>query len=557
MYGVEDHPRPAHALALGLQHALLALVFLVYPLAAAQQIGLSVSDTQKFLVAVVLSIGAATCLHGIRRPVGTGALAVEIPTPAFLPTAVLAGSTGGIAMLAGMSLVSGVVELFFAGALRRIRSLFPAEVCGVAVMMLGLSLVRPGILNVFGTPGSEPAFAATPLAVAAVTLATIASIALFGSGRIKLLALGGGVLAGTSLSWVTGLAGSRHWAPLAASGWIGTPDLEIGTAALKPELLPLCIVMALILAIDNVGMLIGIQRQANPGWSRIDVQQAGSGIRVSSIGDLIAGLLGGMPTGISSANISLAHATGAVARRISFITAALLVLAAFSPKAIKAVSMIPRPVVGAVMVYAAAYMLVSGMTLFLGRLLNERRMFVVGLSIVVGLCPAVAPTLFTAVSPTLRPILESPLALGSFCAILLTQLLRIGAAKKAELTVELPSSENEMVHELSFNKAIRPTLLELGASAGASRPAVYRAIDVSSEIVACLKVAGHIGHRVTVVASFVDSRLQLTLGYDGDPPPAVDSSRPDDVLQRLYAQTDVMARQRGANRSELTVAFDS
>ena len=53
-------------------------------------------------------------------------------------------------------------------------------------------------------------------------------------------------------------------------------------------------------------------------------------------------------------------------------------------------------------------------------------------------------------------------------------------------------------------------VLELGASAGASRPAVYRAIDVSSEIVACLKVAGHIGHRVTVVASFVDSRLERT-----------------------------------------------
>lgn len=524
LYGVEDRPRPPHAIALSAQHALLALIFLVYPLAAAQQIGLSPGDTEKFLTAVILSIGGATFLHGFRAPLGSGALAVEIPTPAFLPTAVLAGSAGGLSMLAGMSLVSGIVELFFAGALRRLRALFPAEVCGVAVVMLGLSLVRPAILNTLVTDAGMSIIRPVPLAVAALTLATITVIAIFATGRLKLLALGGGLLAGIGLAWLLGLAGGSHWSALDQAPWLGVPAVDIGTAGFSLELLPLCVVMALILGIDNVGMLIGIQRQMDPAWSRIDMKQAGSGIRVSAIGDLLAGILGGMPTGISSANISLAHATGAIARRISLLTGVMLIVAAFSPKAIKAVSLIPKPVVGAVMLYAAAYMLVSGMTLFLGRLLNERRMFVVGFSIVLGLGPVLVPGLFSEAPESLRPILESPLALGSFCAILLTQLLRLGAASKLGIVIALPDSHNEMVQELVCNKAIRAGLVRLGASVGAARPAVYRAIDVTSECIGWLKVNGYIDGNVQLSASFVDSQLDITLAYDGRPPPAEGAS---------------------------------
>jgi xanthine/uracil permease len=548
LYGVEDRPRLTPVIALSVQHALLALVFLVYPLAAALQIGLTPGDTEKFLTAVILSIGGATFLHGFRRPLGTGVLAVEIPTPAFLPTAVLAGGAGGLSMLAGMSLVSGIVELLFAGSLRRLRALFPAEVCGVAVVMLGLSLVRPGILSILSPGAGPPVISAGSLAVAVLTLATITTLAIFATGRLKLLALGGGLLAGIGLASLIGMTSGSYWDPVLQSAWVGMPALDIGMARFSLELLPLCVVMALILGIDNVGMLIGIQRQIDPAWSRIDLRQASSGIRVSAVGDLIAGVLGGMPTGISSANISLAHATGAIARRISHFTGVLLLAAAFSPKAVKAVALIPKPVVGAVMLYAAAYMLVSGMTLFLGRLLNERRMFVVGFSIVLGLGPVVVPNLFGQASALLRPILESPLALGSFCAILLTQLLRIGAAAKTRIGIVLPDSNNEMVQELVCNKTIRAGLVKLGATAGAARPAVYRAIDVTSEWVGWLKVKGFIEGDIQLTASFIDSRLDITLDYDGRPAPTAG--------ERPLAEVDYCTIHGNGLRQHLTLGFE-
>lgn len=562
LYGVEDRPPLPQAIALSVQHALLALVFLVYPLAAAQQIGLTAGDTEKFLAAVILSIGGATILHGFRQPVGTGALAVEIPTPAFLPTAVLAGGAGGLAMLAGMSLVSGLVELLFAGLLRRLRSLFPAEVCGVAVVLLGLTLVRPGMQNILPSGPATMASSAASLAVATLTLATITSLAIFATARLKLLALGGGLLAGIALAGLLGLTSSNYWAPVLQASWAGLPAIDIGKANFSLELLPLCVVIALILGIDNVGMLIGIQRQQDPAWTRIDMRQASSGIRVSAVGDLLAGMLGGMPTGISSANISLAHATGAIARSISLVTGTLLLAAAFSPKAITAVSLIPKPVVGAVMLHAAAYMLVSGMTLFLGRLLNEKRMFVVGFSIVLGLGPVVVPDLFSQAPALLRPILESPLALGSFSAILLTQLLRIGVAAKVRITVTLPDSQNEMVHELVCNKAIRADLVKLGATAGAARPTVYRAIDVTSEWVAWLKVNGYIDGGLQLTATFIDRKLAISLAYDGLPAPArlempaLGTGTQLQALDRLRANVDHCAARSNGSHQHLMLGFE-
>lgn len=554
LFGVEDRPGLPYALALAVQHALLALVFLVYPLAAAQQIGLSASDTERFLTAVVLSIGVATCLHGFRKPVGSGALAVEIPTPAFLPAAVLAGSAGGLSMLAGISLVSGLVELLFAGALQRLRRLFPAEVCGVAVLLLGMSLARPGILNVLVPLDGLPVLRSTPVAVASVTLATITALSVFARGRLKLLALATGVIAGIGLWGLLEPDSAGHWSAIHDTAWIGLPDVTFGKASFAPQLLPLCVVMAILLCVDNVGMLIGIQRQQDAGWQRIDIAQARSGIRVSAIGDLAGGLLGGMPTGISSANISLAHATGTIARRISLFTGLLLLAAAFSPKAVQLVSLIPRPVVGAVMIYAAAYMLVSGMALFLGRLLDERRMFVVGFSIVIGLGPLLTPGLFDTAPEFLRPVLDSPLALGSFSAILLTQFLRLGTARRLVIPLSLPDSRNEMIQELYANTAIREGLTTLGEAVCASRATVQRAIDVTAEWIACLTTNGCIEGSMEVAASFHDDHLDITLAYEGRALPAQDPTHP---LTRLREHVDSLSTQIHGRRQCLSLGFES
>ena len=302
------------------QHAVLILAFLVYPLAAAQQLGLSAVDKAQFISACLLSVGIATLIHYFPRPWGSGVLAVEVPTPIFLPASVLIGQSGGLGAIAAMSLISGLVGLVFSRLLRFLRSLFPAEVCGVAVMLLGISLVRPGMMNAMGLDKLEHGINTIHLSISVITLLTIVGIAVFGQHRLRLLALACGLIAGLTVSVALGQVGPNEWNTMVETPWWGWPEIRLVTPAMSTDFIPLCIVMALVLCVDNIGMLVSIQRQGDPHWQHIDYRQASAGVSISSIGDVVAALFGGMPTGISSAKISLAHATGNLSRRVSLAT---------------------------------------------------------------------------------------------------------------------------------------------------------------------------------------------------------------------------------------------
>jgi len=517
-YGREDRPPLRDSLLLGAQHAVVALVFLVYPLAAAQEIGLDPASTARFLTACVLGIGISTFLHAFRPSVGSGALAVEIPTPIFLPAAVMAGAAGGLSMLAAISLLSGCIEVLFARALKHIKNLFPAEVCGIAVMMLGISIVKAGMMNAVGVTTPDSAVHAPALFTSASALLTIVVVSVFGSPAVKLLAIACGLATGVLAAYLTGILDGDSMHHLAVAAWLAWPDVTVAVPHLKIEFVPVAVVMALVLSVDNVGMLIGIQRQMDPAWRKIDLKQASGGVQVSGIGDIVSGIFGGIPTGISSANVALAHATGAVARRLSWVIGLMLVVAAFSPKVMIALTMVPRPVVGAVMVYASIYMVMSGMALIHGRMLNDRRIFVIGFSLVMGLTSVVLPGIYAEVPALLRPIFLSPLATSTLVAMLLTFVFSIGASARASVEVNLSNSPNESLQEYEINKALRAPLEMLGADVGADRASLDRSIDVTAEFVAALQISGTVRGPVRVAARFDDARLQISLAYAGDAP---------------------------------------
>jgi xanthine/uracil permease len=518
LYGLEDRPKLAAALILGAQHAVVALVFLVYPLAAAQQIGLDALAASRFLTACILGMGAATCLHAFRRPIGSGSLAIEIPTPVFLPAAVFAGGMGGLQALAAVSLLCGAVELAFAWSLTRVRRYFPAEVCGIAVMMLGVSIIKPAMLNAVGADVTGGGMSGAALLAALTTLTTIVAISMLGSPRWRLMAIAVGLLVGVITAFCTGNLDSTMLSQVGASPWIAWPAVELRVPRVEWSLLPLALVMALVVSIDNVGMLIGIQRQIDPEWRRMESAHASAGVKVSGIGDIVAGLFGGMPTGISSANVALAHATGAIARVLSLFCGLMLLLSSFSPRLIAMLSLVPRPVVGAIMVYSAVYMVVAGMTLIHDRLLSERRIFVVGFSLVLGLTSALLPAIYRDVPLLLHPVLVSPLAVSTLVAVVLTRLLSIGLVKTCALSMQLSETANESLQEFEINRTIRGSFEVLGAAVGAAREFIDRGVDVSSEFLATLRKENVIRSDIRVIARLEEDRLSVSMAYAGDAP---------------------------------------
>ena len=140
VYRTNDRP-PAGPLAiLTLQHTALVMVFMVYPVAIAQAIGLAPAETGAFLAATLFACAVGTLVQVLRTPWGSGQLGVLIPTPVMMPALIHIGSLGGLPLIAGFAWMLAASELVIARLLPRLKICFPPEVCGVVIIGLGLAI---------------------------------------------------------------------------------------------------------------------------------------------------------------------------------------------------------------------------------------------------------------------------------------------------------------------------------------------------------------------------------------------------------------------------------
>jgi xanthine permease XanP len=506
-YRGNDRPAAGPLTLLTLQHTALVMVFMVYPVAIAQAIGLAPAETGAFLAATLFACAAGTVVQVMRTPWGSGQLGVLIPTPVMLPALVHVGSVGGVPLIAGFAWLLAASELLIARLLPRLKFCFPPEVCGVVIIGLGLAIGPTALMQFTGAvTHGDTTIDPLHLLVASLTLASVIGATLFAGGRLRLIAVGVGLIVGSLAGVALGLIPLQGLERLRALPWFGAPSLHWSAPSIDIGLLPIAILLALVAGIDNLGAQVGIQRLVDPGWRRIDFRQGSGSVQANAAGDLTAGLLWGMPVGLSSSHVGLMFATRAAARVIAPCTAVLLVLAGFMPKLIELLSLIPRPVVGALMAYTAAYLIVSGMQLTQSRLLSDRRMFTVGLSLLIGLMPLALPGLKDGLPPSLQPLYESSLSMSAVAAIGLTLLFRIGIRHHAAL----PGSVDPFDFE-----ALSAFFLRMGRVWGAQRDLILRATRVTGEALEALALLGIRREAIDCELQFDEDTLRVVLNYRG------------------------------------------
>lgn len=499
-------PGAGPLVVLTLQHTVLVLVLMVYPLAVAQAIHLDSLQTSTLIVGTILASAVATAMQVARTPWGSGQLGVYIPTPLHLSALIFAG-TGGLAMIAGYALILCACQLLISRLLPALRVCFPAEVCGVVVIGLGMSITPTALMQVTGASSIRAeTVQGLDLAVAVLTLITIIAATLFNKGRFRLVAVGAGLLVGSIVGGLYGLIAPADLAQLQSKPWLGLPSLGLAVPEFNMAIVPIAIVLALINSIDNLGVQVGIQRLVNPDWRQVDLQQGAGSVRANAVGDGAAGLLVGMPVGLSSAHVGLMFATRTTARILAPATALLLVVLVFMPKIIAVLELIPRPVIGALLVYTAGCMIVDGMQLTQSRLLSDRRRLTVGLSLVAGLLPLILPGLGHGLPPMFRPIYESSLSVAAIVAVSLTLLFRLGIRSQNQV----PSS----VDLFDFDQ-IAAYFNDLGQQWGARRNMIGRATRATAEAVEALGLLGVSRAEIQCDAQFDEDILEIVLNYRG------------------------------------------
>ncbi len=214
-----------------------------------------------------------------------------------------------------------------------------------------------------------------------------------------------GIAIGVAVAALTGqLEGldALRSAPVLAWPSVAAPVFRI-----DPAMVVAIALIAVLSQLDTLGSVIILDKMDDADWKRANMQAVGGGIKANGLGDLACGLLGSFPSCVCSANIALAHATHSTARVIGLATAAMLALVAFMPQATLGLTLIPTPVLGAVELYAAGFLIVSGMELIASRAMDSRGIFAVGLSISAGLAIMLMPPLVQAAPEGLRFLLGS------------------------------------------------------------------------------------------------------------------------------------------------------
>lgn len=506
IYGVNEIPPLRTALLLAFQHAGLALVFIVYPLMLLSESSGTHADAEGIVTASILAMAAGTFLQCLgRRGIGSGYLAVHINNPVYLPVSMQAAAMGGIGLACGMSVIAGIFSIVFSRFLPRLRHLFPAEVCGVGILMLGISMVESAVSRLLGLSGNghvDP----QSIAVAAVTLVLIVALSVWPTGHIRLYSVLIGLAGGYVTALYLGILDPASLKCVLDGGFLALPTITLPEWKFQWALLIPFLMTALVSSLDSVAGIVTCQKINQSEWVRPDMESIGRGILADGAGVAIAGALGTLGTGVSSAHIALSSATGATARRIGLLAAMLLLVTAFVPPVVKLLSLMPSPVIGAVLFYAAVFLITSGMGLITSRMMDNRRIFMVGGSIVAGLSVMQLSELVAQFPAWFSSIAGSPFAVASICAITLNLLFRIGTARNATIRIE-PQLVNIQEARNFFEKS--------GGAWGARRQVVQRAEAAVNELLETLILMELASGAIDIQARFDEYNLDVTVLYAG------------------------------------------
>ena len=392
---------------------------------------------------MMIGIGLGTILQVLRKGVmGSGYFCAEETGFLYFQASALAVQIGGLPLLFGMTTIAGFFQMLLSRIITRIRFLFPTEVAGLMVAMTGIAGIVPGVSAIFGIDEMKNTIDGSAILVGSITLAIMVSLNVWGKASMRQYSILVGMIMGYVLSYLFGILKLADIGQLVATPYIAIPSLHMGWSFDERLILPF-FVAVICSTLKTMGNLAICQKTNNANWKRVDIKNVGNGTFVEGVGTSICGIIGCMGLNSSSSSVGLSIVNGVTSRYLAYLVGGVFIAMAFFPKAAALLAIMPAPVMGAVLLINLGYFIIEGFQIIASRMLDERKIFVIGLSLVLGLSVDLLPNIYAQFPVQLQPLFKSSLAVVSITAILLNLLFRIGIKQKSviELTVGMDSTE--------------------------------------------------------------------------------------------------------------------
>jgi NCS2 family nucleobase:cation symporter-2 len=442
IYGLDDKPPWTISFILGLQHVITMSSTLVLPVVIARGIGGGIDVVQSMVCFSMIAAGLGTVFQALRRgPIGSGYICPNLCGPSYLSVSVQAAWMGGLPLMHGMTIIAGMFEMLFSRVVHKLRFLFPPEITGLVVLMVAVALIPLGSSKFVGVDYAGDMINLKELPIAVITLLSMIGLNIWGKGKLKLYYVLIGMGIGYLLSIVTGVVSQKDFAVFMEAPWFSLPGKGTKLLSYKFdwELILPFMVVSLCQCLKSFGNIITCQKINDEKWSGPDMKNVGKGLLASGLSVTMSGLFGGMATDTSASNVGLSAATSATSRTIGYYAGFIFVGLGFLPKLTAIFSVMPDPIMGAIIIFVTCFMIIQGIQILLSSKMDTRKTFVIGISFVFGLSAIILPGLYSRIPSWLNPIFASSLTLSTVLAILLNQLFNIGV-KKANIQ---PKEKNQ------------------------------------------------------------------------------------------------------------------
>lgn len=425
-----DQMLPAGQLFLyGLQHVLAMYAGAVaVPMIIAAAAGLTKEQTAFLINADLFTCGIATLLQtlgfwklGIRIPVIQGV------TFAAVTPMVLIAKDGGMVEIYGSIIVAGLVTFLLAPFFSKLLRFFPPVVTGSVITVIGISLLPVGVNWAAGGVGNKNYGSVTFLAVAAIVLITILVINKYFKGFMANIAVLIGLIVGMIVAIPLGLV---SFGGVTQAPWIGIDiPFYFGMPVFSTGAIISMILVMLVVMVESTGDFLAIGEIVGKEIKEEDLTR---GLRADGIATVFGGIMNSFPYTAFAQNVGLVGLTGVKSRFVVAASGGILVLMGLFPKLAMIIASLPNAVLGGAGIAMFGIVAASGIKTLskVDFQTNNHNIFIVAISVGVGLIPLVAPDFFKLFPAWSQTFLHSGITLGSLTAIILNAFFNGGGSSE-------------------------------------------------------------------------------------------------------------------------------
>jgi NCS2 family nucleobase:cation symporter-2 len=427
-YGVNEVPPFRHLLVLSLQHVMLMFVSIAFPVIFAGQINASVEFTAALITFSMLASGFGSIMQSVRWPfLGSGYLCPNVCGPSYFSLSLSAAWTGGMPLMRGMIIVAGLVEVVLAPVVQKLKQVFPNYIVGLVVALVGVSVITPSVTSLFGLAYRGDAIGGGSVLVGFFSLAVMVLCNVWGKGLVRMYCLLIGMLAGWTAALLCLPESRLALAALHGQAWFAWPRMpwRLWNLAFDARMAIPFVVIGISGSLKSFGNLLAAQRISEPHLETPNFKPLRNGLMADGLSTVLAGVLGGLAVDTSSSNVGLAGSTRVLSRWLAMAAGVIFILLSFSPILTTLFSLMPKPVLGASIVFAACFMLVTGLQQMFEEKWEARRTFVVGIALSLGLSTAFLPTLYARAPYVVRTFFTDPLPTATLLAVVINQVVNL------------------------------------------------------------------------------------------------------------------------------------